>query len=327
MDMPERSPKVVVVGGTYIDLAVRCSHIPAPGQQLGGSALSCTVAGPGPIQAVQAALCHCEVSLISKVGGDAFAQMALKSLGEYKVDTEYIFFAEAKNTGVIVTLVNAEGENAACRYIGANSALQPADIQMAEERIAQAKVCLIHGCLPQDAIVAAIRCANLHRTPVILNPVRPVEQTEQPVADLPSEYFSADCLVCNLTSAAQMIDQSGADIRTAKMIGSDLVARGVRCAILTMGPRGCVVVDRSGSDHIPAFPVDVADRTGSGEAFAGALAAYCAVKYDLRAAVKFASAAGALVCTRFGAIEALPTEAEIIQLLQQEDIDLLNHHQ
>jgi ribokinase len=329
MEMPERNPKVVVIGGVYIDLAVRCSHIPAPGQSLSGSALSCTVAGPGPIQAVQAALCHCDVSLISKIGGDAFAQMALKSLAEYKVDTEYVFFAEAKSTGVIVTLVNSEGENAVCHYTGANSALQPADIQMAEERIAQAKTCLIHGCLPQEAIVAAIHCANLRRTPVILNPARPIEQTDRPGGDLPSEYFSADVLVCNLTSAAEITDQSGADIRTAKMIGSDLVARGTRCAILTMGPRGCVVVDRSGADHIPAFPVDVVDRTGSGEAFAGALAAYCSaaslgvgvVECDLREAVKFASAAGALVCTKFGAIEALPTEAEIIQLLQREDIE------
>ncbi len=324
--MPERNPRVVVIGSTFIDLAIRCSHIPAPGQQLGGSALACTLAGPGPLQAVQAALCHSDVSLISKVGGDAFAQMALKSLAEYKVDTEYVFIAEAKSTGVVVTLVDAKGENAVCHYTGANGALQPADIEMAEEQIAQAKVCLIHGCLPQEAIVAAIHCANLHRTPIILNPARPIEQTDQPGADLPSEYFSADVLVCNLTSAAQIIDQSGADIRTAKMIGSDLVARGVHGAVLTMGPRGCVIVDRSGADHMPAFDVDVVDRTGSGEAFAGALAAYCAVKYDLREAVKFASAAGALVCTKFGAIEALPTEAEIIQLLQREDIDLLNHH-
>ncbi len=324
--MPERNPRVVVIGSTYIDLAIRCSHIPAPGQQLGGSALACSLAGPGPLQAVQAALCHCDVSLISKVGGDTFAQMALKSLAEYKVDTEYVFIAEAKSTGVIVTLVDAKGENAVCHYTGANGALQPADIEMAEEQIAQAKVCLIHGCLPQEAIVVALHCANLHRTPIILNPARPIEQTDQPGADLPSEYFSADVLVCNLTSAAQITDQSGADIRTAKMIGSDLVARGVHCAVLTMGPRGCVIVDRSGADHMPAFDVDVVDRTGSGEAFAGALAAYCAVKYDLREAVKFASAAGALVCTKFGAIEALPTEAEIIQLLQREDIDLLNHH-
>lgn len=323
--MTERNPKIVVIGGTYIDLAVKCCNIPAPGQSLSGSALSCTVAGPGPIQAAQAALLHCEVSLISKVGGDAFAQMALKSLAEYKVDTEYVFFAEAKNTGVIVTLVNCEGENAICHYTGANNALQPADIQLAEERIGAADICLIHGCLPQEAIMAAIQCATLHGTRVILNPARPIEQTDQHGVDLPSEYFMADCLVANLEKAAEITDQQGADVRMAKMIGSDLVARGARCAVITMGRRGSLVVDRSGADHVPGFEVDWVDRTGSGDAFAGALAAYCAVKHDMRQAVKFAAAAGALVCTKFGAIEALPSKAEIIQLLQNEDIDLLHH--
>jgi len=321
--MPERSPKIVVIGSAYIDLAIRCCRVPTPGQALSGSALSCTLAGPGPMQAVQAALCHCEVSLVGKIGGDAFAQMALKSLAEYKVDTEYVFFAEAKSTGVIVTLVNAEGENATCHYTGANSALQPADIKLAEERIAEADACLIHGCLPQEAIVAAIQCANLHGTPVILNPARPTEQVGRHGVDLPSEYFSADMLVCNLGAAAEITDHSAANIRMAKLTGSDLVARGAHCAVLTMGPRGCVLVDRHGADHVPAFEVDVVDRTGSGEAFAGALAAYCGVKHDLREAVKFASAAGALVCTKFGAIEALPSKAEIIELLQREDIDLL----
>jgi ribokinase len=321
--MPERIPRVVVVGGTYVDIALRCGHIPAPGQGVHGSALFCTIAGPGPAQAIQAALCRCEVHLVSKVGGDAFAQMALKSLAEYDVDSGYVFFAEAKSTGLVVTMVNPEGENASCHYIGANSALQPADIETAEERIAEADVCLIHGCLPQEAIVAALRCAELHGTPVILNPARPLEHAGRHSPNLPPEYFSADVLIPNLEEAAEITDQSATGIRTAKLIGSDLVARGARCAVITMGRRGCMVVDRSGADHIPAFDVDLVDQTGSGNAFAGALAAYCAVKHDLREAVKFASAAGALVCTKFGAIEALPTKAEIIQLLQKEDIDLL----
>jgi len=323
--MTERNPKIVVIGGTYIDLAVKCSHVPAPGQAISGSSLACTLAGPGPIQAVQAALCHCEVSLISKVGGDAFAQMALKNLAEYRVDTEYVFFAEAKTTGVIVTLVDYKGENAICHYTGANSALQPADIQLAEDRIAEADVCLIHGCLPQEAIVAAIQCANLHRTRVILNPAHPIEQSDQHGANLPSEYFTADCLVADVAKAAEITDQQGAGIRMAKMIGSDLVARGARCAVITLGRRGCMVVDRGGADHVPGFQVDWVDRTGSGDAFSGALAAYCGVKHDVREAVRFASAAAALTCTKLGAIEALPSKAEIIQLLQSEDIDLPHH--
>ena len=86
-----------------------------------------------------------------------------------------------------------------------------------------------------------------------------------------------------------------------------------------MGKRGCMVVDRKSADHIPAFAVDLVDQACKGDAFAGAIAAYCAVKDDIREAAKFASAAGALTCTKFGTIEALPTKAEIIELLQKED--------
>jgi len=323
--MSERIPKIIVIGSTYIDMAVKCGQVPAPGQTCRGSALSYTLAGPGPTQAAQAARCGCEVCLVSKVGGDAFAQMALKNLAEHHVDSEYVFIAESRTTGVVVTLVNAEGENASCYHSGANTALQPADIETAEPLIAKANICLIHGCLPQAAIVEAIQCARLHGTKVVLNPARPMGQSQHS-GDLPLEYYSADILIPNLYEAADITDQSAANMRTAKMIGSDLVARGAKSAVITMGARGCMVVDRSGADHIPAFNVDLVDHSGSGDAFAGALAAYCAVKDDTREGVKFASAAGALACTKFGAIEALPAKAEIIQLLQSEDIDPLRNH-
>ena len=321
--MTGRIPKVVVIGGTYVDMAIRCSQIPSPGQNVTGSGLSYTPAGPGPNQAVEAALCGCEVYLVSKVGGCPFGQMVRDNLAEFNVNTDFVYSAEAKRTGAIVTFVNAEGENAGCTYIGANSALRPRDIEAAEQIIAEADICLIHGRLPQDAIITAIRCAKLHGTRVILNPARPIES--QAVGgqkrDLPIEYFFANILIPNLYEAADITEHSAANIRTAKLIGSDLVAHGVDTAIITMGKRGCMVVDRVGADHIPAFEIELVDHTCTGDAFAGALAAYCAVKDDIRTAAKFASAAGALVCTKFGSIEALPAKAEIIELLQKEDIE------
>jgi ribokinase len=318
--MSGKVPKVVVIGGTYVDMAIRCRQVPSPGQFVNGSALSYTITGSGPNQAAEAALCGCQVHLISKVGNDAFAQMARASLAEFNVNTEFICSAKAKNTGVIVTLVNAAGENASCIYAGANSALRPQDIEAADRIISEADVCLINGQLPQAAIVAAIRCAKLHGIKVILNPARPMEQRGRPKIDLPMEYFSADILIPNLDEAAEITEQSAANIHAVKLIGSDLVARGVESAVITLGRRGCMVVDRESADHIPAFEVELVDQTGRGDAFAGALAAYCAVKHDVREAVKFASAAGALACTKFGSIEALPTKAEIIELLQKEDV-------
>jgi len=81
-----------------------------------------------------------------------------------------------------------------------------------------------------------------------------------------------------------------------------------------------MVVHRDGADQVPAFDVELVDQAGRGDAFAGALAASCAVGDDIRQAVKFASAAGALACSKFGSVEAMPTKAEIIELLQKEDI-------
>lgn len=326
--MAERTPSIVVIGATYVDMAIRCRQIPSAGQNVIGSALSYTPTGPGPNQAVQAALCGCQVHLVSKVGGDVFAQMAKKILAESDVNTEHLFAAPAKNTGIVVTLVDAIGENAVCTYAGANLALVPQDIQAAEQAISEANVCLIHGGLPQDAIVAAVRCAQVHGVKVILNPARPISAGSSRKhtradrgADLPAEYFQADILIPNLDEAAEITDQESANIHTAKLVGSELVARGAHAAVITMGKRGCMVVDRNGADHIPAFEVKLVDQTGRGDAFAGALAAYYTIKSDIREAVKFASAAGALACTKFGSIEALPTKDEIIQLLQREDIE------
>ena len=317
--MPGRVPTVVVVGGTYVDMALKCGQIPAAGQSVTGSVVSYTPTGPGPNQAVEAALCGCEVYLVSKVGGDPFGRMVSTSLAEFKVNTAFVYVAEAMYTGAVVTLVNAEGENASCIYSGANSALQPRDIDVAEQVFADVDVCLIHGRLPQDAIVSAIRCAQLNGKKVILNPARPIEQSAHNGTSPPLEYFSVDILIPNLYEAADITEQSAANIRTAKLIGSDLVGRGVGAAVITMGKRGCMVVDRNGADHVPAFEVDLVDQTGRGDAFAGALAAYCAVKDDIREGVKFACAAGALACTKFGSIDALPTKAEIIEMLQKED--------
>jgi ribokinase len=247
--------------------------------------------------------------------------MVRADLTEFGVNTDFVFTAEPKNTGIVVTLVNAEGENAGCVYSGVNSALGARDIDAAEQVISETDVCLIHGRLPQEAIVSAIRCAEVHGRKVILNPARPIERAGRENSTLPTEYFSANILIPNLYEAADITDKSAANIRTAKLIGSDLVARGADSAVITMGRRGCMIVDRKRADHVPAFDVELVDQTCTGDAFAGALAAYCAVKDDVTEAVKFASAAGALACTKFGSIEALPTKAEIIELLQKEDAE------
>jgi ribokinase len=317
--MEAKIPNIVVIGASYIDSAVRCSEFPTSGQKVSGTSLSYNVTGPGPNQAVEASLCGGEVHLITKIGGDVFAQKIKDTLAEYKVTTEFVYIAEAKNTGTVITLVNSLGENASIVYTGANCALQAKDVEMAADVISRCDVLLIDGGLPQEAIVEAINTAKLHGAKVILNPAKPLDM-QTAGKELPIEFFTADILIPNIFEAANIADLA-ADIHSAKMIGSDLVARGAGAAVITMGRRGCMVVDRKGADHIPAFEVEMVDHSGSGDAFAGALAASIGTKTELRQAATFASAAGALACTVFGTIDAMPTKAEIIEIMQQEDTD------
>ena len=318
--MSGRNPKVVVVGSVYVDMAAKCSQVPVAGQTAAGTALSYTATGPGVNQAIEAALCGCEVHLVSKISNCPLGATIKAILEQYEVNTKYVFTAQAKNTGVFLTLVDTKGENTCVQYDGANSALMPADIELAERAIAEADVCLIHARLPKEAVVKAITIAKLYGKKVILDPAGVLGPSSPGVeTSLPAEYFSVDVMIPNLYEASLISDHSSANIRTAKMVGSDLVARGAAAAVITMGRRGCMVVDRDNADHVPAYPIELVDHTGTGDAFAGALAASLAVGDDLRKAVRFASAAGALACTKFGSVDAMPVKSEIIELMQKQE--------
>jgi len=291
---------------------------PATGQTVAGSGFSYTPAGAGLNQAVQASLCGCEVVLAGKVGKDDFAQIIRSNLANFGINCKFLFEADAKNTGVIVSFASSSGANRTVISEGANRALVDGDIRTEEfERLlASADVCLINGGLNSDFVCAAIRAAKLARTKVILDPVVSDEQLQNANAELPLDYYTADILALNFARAAELSAAAGHNVHTAKIIGTDLIARGVGCAVIKLGKKGAVIVDRESATHIPAFDVKCVDHTGCGDAFDGALAASCAVGDEIKKAVKFAAAAGALACSKFGAMEALPKKMEIIELLQ-----------
>jgi ribokinase len=316
--MAQTSPHIVVIGSAFIDVAVRCKEFPAAGETVMGTGFSCKTTGSGINQATEAALCGCHVHFIGKVGSDFMGEMIRKNLAFYNINSDYVIAAEAKSTGVFVTMVNAAGENGSCISLGANRALRAADIEAAEEIITTADVCLIHGDIPSDAVVAAVRMANLHKVKVLLDPALGISGNARKHSELPAEYFSVNVLMVNTEEAAEIAEEPVSDLHKAKLVGSDLVARGAQNVVIKMHRKGCMIVNREGTDHIAPFEVEVVDRTCAGDAFAGALAASYGVGDSLKEAVRFAAAAGALACTKFGCQESLPKKSEILELLHKQ---------
>ncbi len=319
--MAGRIPKIVVVGPTYVDMVIKCKDFPTPGRMVEGFGASCVPTGAGPNRAVEAALCDCEVSLISKVGEDPFAEMAKANLRRYRINTEFVYTASAMSTGVIMTMVDALGENSSCISAGANRALGGDEIACAsaESLIGAADVCLICGDLPEDTVVTAIRTAELHRTKIILE-TPPQDHRITKAADLawPMEYYAVDVLIPNFYKLLKGAELGAGSAGELKLIASELVARGIGCVLIKMPPREVFIVDRNDTTHVPWFDLDIVDHTASADAFAGALAAACAVGDEPRDAVKFACAAGALAMSKFGTQDSLPKKEKIIQLLQQQ---------
>ena len=86
----------------------------------------------------------------------------------------------------------------------------------------------------------------------------------------------------------------------------------------TRGPQGTIWLDEQGElQETPAFPVHTVDTLGAGDVFHGAFALAITEGQELREALRFASAAAALKCTRFGGAFAAPQRAEVEELLSQ----------
>jgi len=97
-----------------------------------------------------------------------------------------------------------------------------------------------------------------------------------------------------------------------------LTGRGVSLVLVSLGAEGAFYATREFGGSVPAFEVEVVDATGAGDAFfAAALAhlsgdpGYLFDEERVREATLRGSAAGALACTDYGAMRALPTRDEL----------------
>ncbi|MDR6868883.1 5-dehydro-2-deoxygluconokinase [Microbacterium resistens] len=94
-----------------------------------------------------------------------------------------------------------------------------------------------------------------------------------------------------------------------------LLERGVELAIVKQGPRGVLAKTRDERVEVPPHPVDVVNGLGAGDAFGGALCHGLLSGWGLERILRFANVAGAIVAGRLECSTAMPTSAEVEQLL------------
>lgn len=298
------SPVVTVVGSFAVGMTIRTDRMPIFGETLVGSDFDMGPGGKGSNQAVATARLGARSSFCGIVGADKLADIALDLYAAEGVDTTYLRRSHEMPTGVGFIILDRAGHNGIILDMSANRLMDAAFVDSVEAQIARSDIVMSVLEIPVPAAARAMELGRRHGVRTILNPA--------PAAHLDDSVLATvDCLTPNETELRILAGLPPDDPTPSEELARDLHARGVRTLVVTLGKDGALVLDNDGMRRIPGVSVDVVDTTGAGDAFNAGLAVALAEGRSLDDAVRYATCAGALACTRLGVIPALGTRASV----------------
>jgi len=309
------APRIAVVGSYATGLTMKVERLPAKGETLLGSGYRIDYGGKGSNQAVGCARLGAHVSFVARIGSDAFGTMALNLYRDERMDVTHISQTPGTATGVGFIIVEAtSGHNCITIDPGANDLLTASDISRCNAAFDSAAVVLTQLETPVAAAEAAMAKGRAQGAVTILNPA--------PVRPLPDSVLRlVDILTPNQTEASVLAGRSPGKSIESEEVARELISRGVKQIVMTLGEKGALIVTASSSRHIPALKMEAVDTTGAGDAFNAGLAVALSSGANLEHAVQFAVVTGGLAVTKEGVIPSLPRRDEVLRCYRQNGLN------
>lgn len=298
--------RVAILGIFVADTSYRADRMPRMGETILGNSFALGPGGKGSNQAVACARIGAETHMISKLGDDDFAKMALSIWGDAGVISHVEHVAASYTGAAYIFVEEASGDNAIIVAPGAAALIAERDVDAHGDVIKSADIFVTQLEQPMAAAHYALRMAHEAGVTTILNPA--------PAAPLPKGLLAlCDYVTPNETETEEL---TGISVETeedaAKACGA-FRRLGVKTPIITMGERGAYL---DGHGLVPAVNAGpVVETTGAGDAFNGGLAAALAEGLTPLEAVRLGCATAGLSVTRPGTAPAMPSRAEVDALL------------
>jgi sulfofructose kinase len=303
---PKAPPRILCIGIPVRDLTFRIQELPERGFKVNASHFDEISGGNALNAAIGIARLGGRASICGPMGDarETSSRYIFDKLGHEGIDTKHLVHMPGLVTPISNIMIDPSGERTIVTF---------RDPELWKVRLPDAGN-LLEDC---DAILTENRCAEFctdlcvearrRGIPVIVDVDRTMSLREGLLTASSHLVFSSEAL----QSTAGVTNDADALQKIAKLTSSFLAG--------TQGPQGTLWLD----DHqtlqrTPAFPVHTVDTLGAGDVFHGAFALAITEKQDLHHALRFASAAAALKCTRFGGAYAAPQRAEVEALLSQD---------
>jgi sugar/nucleoside kinase (ribokinase family) len=298
-------PQILCIGMPVRDLTFRVPGLPARGSKENASHFDEICGGNALNGAIAIARLGGRASICGPMGdaGETASRYIFDKMTEEGIETKHIVHMPGLVTPISNIMIDPSGERTIVTF---------RDPELWKVHLPDTDT-LLHDCA---AILTESRCATFctdlcaearrRAIPVIVDVDRAMSLREGLLNASSHLVFSSE----PLQETAGVADDGEALKKIAKLTPSFLAG--------TRGAQGTIWLDEHQTlQQTPAFPVHTVDTLGAGDVFHGAFALAITENQDLRAALRFASAAAALKCTRFGGAFAAPQRAEVEALLSQ----------
>jgi sulfofructose kinase len=291
-----RRPVVLCAGIAVEDFIFKVERFPEPGEKAQASTLIATAGGCAANAAIAVSRLGGDARFTGPIGTDDASARFLAGLARDRVDASRIERVDGGSISVSGILIDATGEKLVAtrrgEKLGDARPRDPAalvadvDIIIADNRFPNFVRPILQAAA--DRGIAAVLDGDQATTP------------DDPLFAIATHViFSAEAL-----RATTHLDDLAEALAMISRIAPGFLA-------VTNGPDGVWWLENGQPRRLTAFSIEAVDTLGAGDTFHGAFALALAEGCVLNQAMRFAAAAAALKCTRFGGISGTPTRHDV----------------
>jgi len=287
------------VGHAAYDLTMSVEHHPAADEKLQATSMQTCGGGPAANAAVQVARLGGTASFCGYLGNDLYGDAHVAELEAEGVDLSWLVRGSHPSS-ISQILAKPDGKRALVNFKGDTPWLSADAIDVTGS---PPRAILLDGHEPLLSEVVVDWAAD-EEIPTVLDAGSLHRGTE-------ALAMKVDYLVASEKFARQCCGTEDMQLALKQLANQrDNV-------VITLGEAGLLWARSGKRGEMPAFRVNAIDSTGAGDAFHGAFALGVARGRGWHELLRYASAAGALTCTRLGARQGLPNATEVEQLLKE----------